>query len=75
MEKKPLNSVCAYDPITQEWSDKEPMNQRIGCCLTAYNGKLYAVGGVNNTGEDGWRVRCTVYRGTYKQIGAHHDRI
>lgn len=43
---KPVATVYAYDPATDTWAERAPMpTPRGALSVTAYDGKLYAVGG------------------------------
>lgn len=43
-----LNSVECYDPVSDLWSEVEPMTQRrSGAAVTVLDGMLYAIGGHN----------------------------
>lgn len=65
-EAMSLISVCAYDPLTQTWSDKPPMNNaRTGCGLAVLAGNLYAVGGTNELGEDDLSSKWHMKRRSY----------
>ena len=53
-----LNSVERYDPVSDEWSIVEPMNQRrSGAAVAVLENFLYAIGG-----HDGPDIRKSVER-------------
>ena len=55
-----LNSVERYDPVSDEWTLVEPMNQRrSGAAVAVLENYLYAIGG-----HDGPDIRKSVERYT-----------
>ncbi|HEX3043696.1 MAG TPA: kelch repeat-containing protein, partial [Bacillota bacterium] len=71
-----LSTVEEYDPFTNSWLTKKPMNTaRYGLALTELNGKLYAIGGISssylNTMEeydpatDTWKAKASMKNTRY----------
>ena len=53
--QNPSNKTFRYDPETDEWITLADMNRsRWGLTLTAFDGKLYAMGGANHTSSSWW---------------------
>jgi len=51
----PSNKTFRYDPSTEEWTELASMNRsRWGLTLTAFDGRLYAMGGANHTSTSWW---------------------
>ena len=53
--QEPSNKTFRYDPSTEEWTELASMNRsRWGLTLTAFDGRLYAMGGANHTSTSWW---------------------
>ena len=51
----PSNKTFRYDPSTEEWTELAVMNRsRWGLTLTAFDGRLYAIGGADHTSTSWW---------------------
>lgn len=48
----PVPTVKEYDPANNTWTTKASMSTaRVGPAAAAVNGKIYAIGGYDNTGN------------------------